>query len=518
MKPKKLYLLLMITTLLGFTICSSQTSQAQETINRQDTFVYAISGEPISMNPLTTSDRWGLTVTNIIFSPLARADAEGNLEMELAENIDQSEDGQTITVTLRPDAKFSDGHPVTAEDVVFTYQQLMDPANGQEAKFMIGDQPISIEQVDDLTVQFVAPQPSGSFLNNIIFENYIIPKHVYQDVEDFSGNCIKGIDPVGSGPYHLDKYNQGQDFRFTANPYYYKGKAHINHLVLRIISNAQTSKAALLSGEIDATLVEPLDVLSIKSDDIDTYPYSEGRVGYIGLNTNNLDDLNFRKAIFYALDREEINRAAYFDGKYYQSAHSILPPSNPYYFKDIEQYNQDLDKAKDYLEQSSLKKDSVSIAYNGESPLEQIIVTMVQEELGKIGLKTELKAMDPAAISAATQDPDNKAFDLFIGGYIMGLDPSAYSVFYTSTGTNNYFNFSTPEIDETFKEGAIEVDPDKRRNIYDQAQAQVMDQAVFFPYVDNKKILAVNQRITGIEEANLVPIYQFGDLSKLSFK
>ena len=190
MKPKKLYLLLMITTLLGFTICSTQTSQAQETINHQDTFVYAISGEPISMNPLTTSDRWGLTVTNIIFSPLARADAEGNLEMELAENIDQSEDGQTITVTLRSDAKFSDGHPVTAEDVVFTYQQLMDPANGQEAKFMIGDQPISIEQVDDLTVQFVAPQPSGSLLNNIIFENYIIPKHVYQDVEDFSGNYI----------------------------------------------------------------------------------------------------------------------------------------------------------------------------------------------------------------------------------------------------------------------------------------------------------------------------------------
>ena len=100
----------------------------------------------------------------------------------------------------------------------------------------------------------------------------------------------------------------------------------------------------------------------------------------------------------------------------------------------------------------------------------------------------------------------------------MGLDPSAYSVFYTSTGTNNYFNFSTPEIDEIFKEGAIEVDPDKRRNIYDQAQAKVMDQAVFFPYVDNKKILAVNQRISGIEEANLVPIYQFGDLSKLSFK
>ncbi|MDK6804750.1 ABC transporter substrate-binding protein [Aerococcus sp. UMB7834] len=498
--------------------CSARVNDSSQADQRQDSFVYAIAGDPISMNPLSTSDRWGLTVTNMIFSPLARMDAEGNLEMELAESVDQSEDGKTVTVTLRPDAKFSDGQPVTAEDVVFTYETMLDPANGQADKFKVGAKPIRIEQLDGRTVRFIAPQPSGALVNNIVFENYILPKHVYQDVEDFSGNKIEGVDPVGSGPYQLEAYRQGQDFRFAANPHYYKGKAKIDKVIFQIIKNAQTTKAALLSGEIDATLLEPLDVLSIDSDAIQLYPYSEGRVGYIGVNTNTVDDENFRKAIFYALDREEINQAAYFDETYYTSAHSILPPSNPYYYDDIDKYHTDLDKAKAYLDQSGLKHPRVRLAYNGESQLEQTIVTMVQEQLAKVGIETELKPMDSAALSAANHDPKSTSYDLFIGGYIMGLDPSAYAPFYTTGGAKNYFKFSTPEGDRLFQAGEVEVDPDRRKAIYNQAQSEVMSHAIFYPYVDNKKIMAVDKRISGVEAANLVPIYQFGDASQLEIQ
>ncbi|MDK6370120.1 MULTISPECIES: ABC transporter substrate-binding protein [unclassified Aerococcus] len=498
--------------------CSARVNDSSQADRREDSFVYAIAGDPISMNPLSTSDRWGLTVTNMIFSPLARMDAEGNLEMELAESVDQSEDGQTVTVTLRPDAKFSDGQPVTAEDVVFTYETMLDPANGQADKFKVGGEPIRIEQLDERTVRFIAPQPSGALVNNIVFENYILPKHVYQDVEDFSGNKIEGVDPVGSGPYQLEAYHQGQDFRFTANPHYYKGKANIDKVIFQIIKNAQTTKAALLSGEIDATLLEPLDVLSIDSDAIQLYPYSEGRVGYIGVNTNTLDNMDFRKAIFYALDREEINQAAYFDEAYYISAHSILPPSNPYYYEEIDKYQTDLDRAKAYLDQSGVENPRVRLAYNGESQLEQTIVTMVQEQLGKVGIETELKPMDSAALSAANHDPESTAYDLFIGGYIMGLDPSAYAPFYTSGGSKNYFKYSTPEADRLFQAGEVEVDPDRRKDIYNQAQSEVMSNAIFYPYVDNKKIMAVNKRISGVEAANLVPIYQFGDASQLEIQ
>ncbi|MDK6939953.1 ABC transporter substrate-binding protein [Aerococcus sp. UMB8487] len=171
--------------------CSARVNDSSQADRREDSFVYAIAGDPISMNPLSTSDRWGLTVTNMIFSPLARMDAEGNLEMELAESVDQSEDGQTVTVTLRPDAKFSDGQPVTAEDVVFTYETMLDPANGQADKFKVGGEPIRIEQLDERTVRFIAPQPSGALVNNIVFENYILPKHVYQDVEDSLATRLK---------------------------------------------------------------------------------------------------------------------------------------------------------------------------------------------------------------------------------------------------------------------------------------------------------------------------------------
>ena len=145
-------------------------------------------------------------------------------------------------------------------------------------------------------------------------------------------------------------------------------------------------------------------------------------------------------------------------------------------------------------------------------------MTMVQEQLGKLGIETELKPMDSAALSAANHDPESTDYELFIGGYIMGLDPSAYAPFYTSGGSKNYFKFSTPEADRLFQAGEVEVDPDRRKEIYNQAQSEVMSNAIFYPYVDNKKIMAVNKRIGGVEEANLVPIYQFGDASQLEIQ
>lgn len=98
----------------------------------------------------------------------------------------------------------------------------------------------------------------------------------------------------------------------------------------------------------------------------------------------------------------------------------------------------------------------------------------------------------------------------------MGNDPDQYTRLFTTGGGSNYFQLSSTEVDDLFAQGAVELDQDARDAIYDELQATLADQAVIYPIVDNNKILAVNNRIAGVEEAGLIPIYTFEDPSKLT--
>ena len=162
----------------------------------------------------------------------------------------------------------------TADDVVFTYQTKAKKENGNFKNLWIGDKPITIEKVDDYTVVFKFPEPSAAAANNIANETYIIPKHVYGNVSDFSVKELKET-PVGTGPYKLVENKRGEYIKFEANENYYNGKPKVKNVVLRIIKSADTTKVALQKGEVDAAYVLPAAIKDLDSKNIDTYPYSE---------------------------------------------------------------------------------------------------------------------------------------------------------------------------------------------------------------------------------------------------
>jgi len=107
---------------------------------------------------------------------------------------------------------------------------------------------------------------------------------------------------------------------------------------------------------------------------------------------------------------------------------------------------------------------------------------------------------------------------MFLGGYIMGNDPDQYARLFKTGGGSNYFKLANDTVDQLFNDGAVELDTTKREAIYDDLQKEIADQAVIYPIVDNKKILAANKRIQGIDDAKLVPIYTFEDMAKLTIK
>ncbi|MDO5681215.1 MAG: ABC transporter substrate-binding protein [Propionibacteriaceae bacterium] len=481
-----------------------------------DTFVYGISGDPTSTNPINANDRWGLTTVNIAYSPLAHLNADGTTTNDLAESIEPSDDGLSVTVKLQDGLKWSDGEALTADDVVFTYTEKAKPENGNSDALWVGDAPITATKVDDLTVRFDLPSYSAAAIANLAFENYIIPEHVYADA-DLSGAELDPI-AVGSGPYKLTQYERGQYLRFEANENYHGDAPNIKNLTLRIVSNADTVKAGLQTGELDASFVTPQQVPDLENSPVTVTPYPEGRVAYLGVVTAKVTDLATRQALFYSLNRDDILRASWLDAANYEPAYSILPPSNVFATEDVEHYDQDVEKAKQLLADAGANNVKLTLAYAGNDPAQTTQATLIQQQAQAAGITIELAGVEGAAVYAEIEKGAASSYDLFLGGYIMGPDPDSYSALYRSGAGANYFAYSNPATDALFDEGAQVKTTEERKAAYAKLQAQIADDAVMFPLGDNLKLLAVNDRITGVEEATPVPIYTLQDFGKLSEK
>lgn len=505
----------------GMAACGKKTNttSSSSTSSQSDVFTYAISGDPSSLNPINVSDRWGLTVTNMVFSPLVRIEGDGTQKFELAESLEASEDGKSLLARLRQDIKWSDGEPFTADDVVFTYTEKAKRENGGADGLWVDDQPIKVVKVNDYEVRFELPTVSAAALNNIATEVYIIPQHVYQDIPDFSVTDL-GQDLVGTGPYKLVKNKRGEYLQFEANEHYFREPANIKNVTLRILTSSDTTKVALQKGEVDASFVLPNDVKEIEKSGLKPYVYSENRVGYLGLNTHSqkLAQKEVRQAIFYALNREEMNLASYLSKDYFDNAVSILPPQNPFVTDKVNDYSQDEAKSKALLKQANINNLRINLGFSSDDPAQSLQAALIQQQLQKVGIQVELKGGDGSAIFTELKKPGSEAYDMFLGGYIMGNDPDLYSTLYASYGSANYFQYHSDETDQLFHEGAVALDQEKRQSAYEALQVKIMDDAIVYPIVDSKKVLMVNPRIEHVEEAGLVPIYTFEDMSKLSFK
>lgn len=507
-----------ILTLLLTLMCLVPLSgvvKAQE----EDTFTYAISGDPFTTNPIIAQDRWGLTFTNMVFSPLMRLNSDGTTKYELAESMEVAEDGLSINLKLKEGLKWSDGEPITADDVIFTYKIKSDKNNGSVAALTVGDEIIEFEKVDDLNIKFILPSVSAAALNKITFETYIIPEHIYKDVKDFSENNLE-VQPVGSGPYKLVEYKTGEYLKFEANENYYAGQANIKNVIFRIIPEADAVKVALQTGEVDASMVGVPAVEELKAAGLDVYTYSEDGIGYLGFNLSSdaFQSKEVRQAVMYAINREEINTAMFQNPEFYQNVYSVLPTNNPFYNPDIEPYNFDQAKSKELLEKAGATDLKLNIAYDPTSKPAEMFATLMKERLAEVGIELELIGVEQSTIINEQLNPESKKYDMFLNGYVFGVEPDSYSAMFGSDGSFNIFHLKSEAIDKLFAEGQKELDEEKRKEIYAELQKEIADEAFIYPHATALKIIVSNPRIKGYDEAKFVPIYSLEDMSKLKIE
>lgn len=489
-------------------------SATESTKAASDTFTFAIGGDTgNTLNPITADDRWGLMTCHMVYSPAYYIYQDGTTDWILAESMDASEDGKVYTMKLKEGLKWSDGEPLTADDIVFTFNSI----NDMKQNLYVGGEPIKVEKVDDTTVTFTLAEPSASVVELLSAETFILPKHIFEGKGSFDVNMLEDK-VVGSGPYMLEEYKTGEHLKFVKNPNYANGEANIDTVVYRIIENSDTASLALQKQEVDALSVTVDQVDTFEGDDnFNVSKYSEGRVSYLRLNSvaPSMKDKDYREGIFRALNRDEIMTAAFTSEDYYKLGYTFLPYSSSYYTEDgVEKWDQDIDKAKK-LTANGAK--SLKLCYVEESTEQKNEALTIQAELKAVGIDVELCGVNQAAYMSAAYDPECTDYDMFLGAYVMGIDPDTFAPLFDST-KDDMMNFHNADIDAKFSEAATTLDDSKRKELYSELQVLVAEEALQYPMGTSMKTVVTTARVGGLDDAQFVPIYTFGDVSKLTLK
>lgn len=491
-----------------------------EKVEIKDTLTYGLPGDAVNnVNVFTTNDRTGLMTLKLIYSPLYTYTQNG-INYFLAESMEPSEDGTKCVAKLRQGVKWTDGQDFNADDVVFTFGKKTNLQDERwlDSMLLFGDKAVQVNKLDDYTVEFVLPEAVANPYE-LFAGIFIAPEHIYKDVDDLENNDFNKT-PVGTGPYKLVEHAAGQYLLFEANENYMFGAPSIPKVVYKVMENSSTAMLALQKGEVDILGISSDDIEEVKkNENLEVTTFSGGNVQYLKLNqwSPKFSEEKVREAVFYSLNKDEILKAAFKDSKYYNFTESFLPNGSEWINKDLMKFEPDSDKAKKLLEEAGVKDLSLKLGYNVQNEKQGVMALVIQQQLEQSGIKVELVALDPPAMYKASFFEKTELFDMFLGGYTMGIDPDTYFVFFDS-GEQAYFHLENEKISELFNRAKVEMNLEKRKELYNMAQVEIQNTKTFYPFGGSLGIIAHNKNLTGFDDAKLVSVFTFDDMSKIAYK
>jgi len=501
---------------------ATKAPEAQGEPKEGGSLIIGVTNDPVLLNPNYAGDRVSLTIDQALFAPLFQVN-NGEKTFYLADSLEPSEDNLTYTLKLKSGLTWHDGEKLTADDVVFTIEKILDETQNSllRENFIVGGKPVEAVKVDETTVEFKLPVVSPAFEATLV-QVYPIPKHIFENEASIE-KSEKNREPIGSGPFKFKEYKTGEYLTVERFDQYFGGKPYLDSITYRIAKDANTANLALQNGEINVKYIDPQDVPTIEaSNKFQVLPYSEGRLAYLNFNQNSDTGLmskpEVREAISHALNRDELILGTYLSPEYADAAHSFVTPDGLFHTNDVTSYEYDVEKAKELIKAAGAENAKLRFISQSGNKAQESVGLYVQQHLKEIGLQVELSSMDSSAYVQKLIDPNTTDYEILMGGYIMGYDPDAYSILFTSNGNSNYSHMKNAEVDALFAAGATEGDAAKRADIYKQLQELIAKEAAIYPVAYTKTIVAVDNKFGGIEEAVLKPVVIFEDLSKIYVK
>jgi peptide/nickel transport system substrate-binding protein len=457
-----------------------------------DWLIWCLRAEPKTLNMISVdSDTYTNYVVLVsIFERLLEYDFdEAVLKPWLAESYEISDNGLEMVVKLRDDIHFSDGVPITADDVIFTFETTMNPMvdaadlRGYYKNFK------EVSKIDERTVKFVFDEMYWKTFEVIgLFE--VFPKHIYE-FEDAAEFNNRRSNPVGSGPYVFEKWDVGQQIVLKRNENYWGHKPKLKKIVYRIINNDLAALQSLRAREIDHLIPTPEQFYEFQDDkefQKDFYCLKYWTPGvpfyFIGWNENTpfFKDRLVRLAMTQMIDRQRIvelllkGNAEVVTGPFYPYGRQ----SNP----DIEPWPYDPEEAKELLKAAGWvdsdgdgvrDKDGVpfrfKFSYSTGSTFYEQLAKLLKDEAAKIGVDI---LADPYEWSVFVERINDKKFEAAVMGFGGTIEFDPYQTFHSSQirdRGNNFVSFNDPQADELIDKARRTLDKDARYALYHKFHA-----------------------------------------------
>lgn len=488
----------------------------------KDMLVIGKAADPQTLDPAVTIDNNDWTVTYPSYQRLVQYKTDGDkgstdVEGDLASSWKASDDQKEWTFTLKDNAKFADGTPVTAEAVKLSFERLLKIGQGPAEAF---PKDLKIDAPDEHTVKFTLSQPFAPFLYTLandgasIINPAVLKEHAADDARGFLAQ-----NTAGSGPFMLKSWQKGQQLVLVPNPHYPGNKPNFKRVSVKIIGESASRHLQLSRGDIDIADALPVDQLNAlkQENKVNVAEYPSLRVTYLYLNNSKapLNQADLRRAISWSTDYQGmVNGILSGNGKQMRGP---IPEGMWGYDATAMQYNHDETKAKAEWDKVTSKPTSLTFLYSDNDPNWEPIALATQSSLNKLGINVKLEKLANATMRDRVGKGD---YDIAIGNWSPDFaDPYMFMNYWFESdkkglpGNRSFYENS--EVDKLLRNALATTDQTQRTRDYQQAQKIVIDDAAYVYLFQKNYQLAMNKEVKGfVFNPMLEQVFNINTMSK----
>lgn len=522
---KRMLGILTLVLLLGLTGCvgeettgefSVQTGKDAQTVTIQDDFTLSMR-VPETLNPLRNRDASVDRILKLVFLPLIGQAENGKPESGVAQSWTLSADSSVLSLVLQDNLYWQDGTPVTADDVVYSYQTILNAPEDSVYKH-VTDYVASCTKTGNNTVNIQFRRPFSGNLSALYFP--IIPAAYYQGVTDGSVD----MQPMGNGPYRVESYTMASSLSLVANTNYIYGTPKIEKIQVRITAGEDTDVFSLSQGILDAMVMDATEAgkYLTTEDQLKSYAFDSGIYDFVGFNFGRdlFVDKNMRQAIAYAVPKDYIYESIYL--QYAQMTNTPVSPQFWLYEENVVSYSYDPQMTETLLknagwadsnqdgvlertqENGSVQELRITILVNQENTARKQIASTMKEELETVGFAVTI---DEQAYDVYSEKLQSGDFDLVVGGWrmseVLDLTP-----FFATGGAYNYIDYANEEIDQLLAAAQQATQEGEMLLAYSNLQKRLSEELPYISIAYRQDLLMVSDEVTGEIQPNRINVFQ----------
>lgn len=490
----------------------SGVTEAEAPAEAQEAAEVEAEGEPVTLrlgldvdagtgDPRLAQDTSAFRLRELLFNGLVYIAADYSPTPDLAESWENPDD-QTWVFHLRQGIKFHNGQELTAEDVKYTYETMLDEDFAAPLRAFY--EPIqSIEVVDDYTIEFTLDSAFGPFL--AYMDMGIVPKSVVEE----QGEAF-GANPIGTGPFKFVSWQRGDTIELEAFDDHFNGRPKADRILIKVVPDNSARAVAVESGDLDfiQSPVSPQDVIRLEETSgiqVDRIPASG--YTYINLNTADpiLSDVRVRQALAHLVNRQQILDTIY--KGIGQIANSPIPPGMWAYAADVPGYDYDPEQAAALLDEAGweLGADGIrmkegqplalTVRTHSEDPDRRQVIEVLQAEFTKAGIQADTNVVEWPSYFADIQE---SKYQVAVIGWLNLTNPDR-AMFrpFTIAGPANYGQYENAEVDKLIRDARATLDQDKAREMYQQTSRIIAEEAPYIFLQYQEYIAIYSDKLTG---------------------